>query len=72
MSTRHGPFAARRALGEPNAVRAAREVMIALFLAIQRVNGTDTKGAVTPLVMSVLTVPPQLLRMGFEILLALL
>ena len=72
MSTRHGPFAARRALGEPNATRAAREVMIALFLAIQRVNGTETTGAGTPLVMSVRTVPPQLLRMGFEILLALL
>ena len=52
--------------GEPNAVRAAREVMIAVLLAIQR----GAPAASTPLASSVRTVPSALLRMGFESLLA--
>ena len=67
MSTRAGPFAAHEAAatrGEPNAVRAAREVMIALFLAIQRANVVAT-----PLVTSVRAVPTPVLRQGFEMLL---
>ena len=50
----------------PNAVRAAREVMIAVLLAIQR----GAPAASTPLASSVRTVPSALLRMGFESLLA--
>ena len=56
------------ASAEPNAVRAAREVMIAVLLAIER--GARAPLAATPLAASVRTVPSALLRMGFESLLA--
>ncbi len=68
VSTRPGPFAAQQTHGEPNAVRAAREVMIALLLAIERVNGNNAPG-MPPLVEFVRGIPTPLLRMGFEILL---
>jgi hypothetical protein len=67
VSSRPGPFAAQQTRGEPNAVRAAREVMIALLLAIERVNGE--KPGMPPLVAFVRGIPTPLLRMGFETLL---
>jgi len=68
VSSRPGPFAAQQTRGEPNAVRAAREVMIALLLAIERVNGNNAPG-MPPLVAFVRGIPTPLLRMGFETLL---
>lgn len=84
MSTRVGPFkfAAQETSvrGERNVVRAAREVMVALLLAIQReslakqlnelneLNELNDKHAqvTTPLVTIVRGVPTPLLRLGFE------
>lgn len=59
---------------EPNAVRAAREVMIAVLLAIERAASAPLASAPlaaqTQLAASVRTVPSALLRTGFESLLA--
>ena len=55
--------------GEPNAVRAAREVMIAVLLATQR-DAHSASAAPSPLAARVRTVPSALLRTGFESLLA--
>jgi hypothetical protein len=53
--------------GEPNAVRAAREVMIAVLLATER--GASAPGD-SPLAARLRTVPSALFRIGFECLLA--
>jgi len=62
-----GRGALREPSGEPNAVRAAREVMIAVLLAIER--GAPRAG-VSPLAACLRTFPSALLRTGFECLLA--